>query len=121
MAKDMNYDRPKSAVVNDTPINMTILVAEKPDSPGAIGGTGNTGELDARFQADADESGGADVQDLFKLEAVPVLTADGTTKLQVTITPIKGDGTDGTPQVVNVEHDEKMDAWQTAAGRARQA
>ena len=121
MAKDMNYNRPKSTVVNDTPINMTIKVSEKPDAPQAIGGTGTTGELDARFQADADESGGADVQDLFKLEAVPVLLVGGGISLQVTVTPIKGDGTDGTPVQQSVNHDEDMDAWQTAAGRARQA
>ena len=121
MSSTDNYDRPKVAVVNDTGIVLTILVGEKPDAPTAIGGTGTTSELDSRFQADADESGGADVQDLFKLEAVPVVDVKGVVSLNITVTPIKGDATDGTVKTLSVVHDENMDAWQSAAGRARQA
>lgn len=124
MPKDFTYNRPKATVVNSTPINISLKVAEKPDTPGAIGGSGTTGELIALFQADADESGGADVQDLFKLEALPVVAADGTVTLQVTVTPIRGASpfANGTAQRMVVPHDDvTLDAWQTAAGRARQA
>lgn len=121
MGKTNNYDRPKSSGINDTGMVTSLLVGEKPDAPSAIGGTGTTAELDCRVQADADESGGADVQDLYKLEALPAVSINGEVTLKVTITPIKGDGTDGKVQVVTVTHDENMDAWQTAAGRARQA
>ncbi len=116
-----NYDRPKLAGTNVTGMVLTLLAGEKPDAPTAIGGTGTTSELDARVQADADESGGADVQDLFKIETVPVVAADGTVTLAVTITPIKGDATEGKAQVLTVTHPENMDVWQSAAGRARQA
>ena len=115
------YDRPKSSVINDTGIVLTLLVAEKPDVPIAIGGTGTTAELDCRVQADADESIGNDIQDLFKIEIVPVVAADGITTLTITVTPVKGDATDGKTQTLVVTHPENMDAWQTAAGRARQA
>ena len=121
MSATLTYDRPKVAVTNSTGMLTTILVGEKPDAPGAIGGTGTTGELDARFQMDADESGGADVQDIFKLEAIPVVAADGTVSLRVTVTPILGNAAAGTPQVVTVPHNQNVDAWQSAAGRARQA
>ena len=123
MAVTKNYDRPKLVVINDTPMDLTLLVGEKPDAPGAIGGTGTTGQLDLRIQADADESGGADVQDLFKVETNVVLNVQsGEVNLSVTATPILGDGTESpTPTTFTKKHDETMDAWQAAAGRARQA
>ena len=122
MAVTKTYNRPKSTVVNSTAIDVTIKVSEKPDAPGAIGGTGTTGNLDARFQADADESGGTDIQDLFKLETtIAVDATTGQATLTVLVTPIKGGALDGTAKSMVVTHDETMDAWQTAAGRARQA
>lgn len=121
MSKTNNYDRPKISGINDTGMDMTLLVGEKPDAPTAIGGTGTTAELDARVQADADESGGVDVQDLWKIEILPIIALSGVQTLKATLTPIKGDATEGTPQIFTVTHDEDMDAWQSAAGRARQA
>jgi len=122
MAVTKTYNRPKSTVVNSTAIDVTIKVSEKPDAPGAIGGTGTTGNLDARFQADADESGGTDIQDLFKLETtIAVDATTGQANLTVLVTPIKGGALDGTAKSMVVTHDETVDAWQTAAGRARQA
>jgi hypothetical protein len=123
MPKTFSYDRPKSVVVNSTGIDVTLFASEKPDAPVDISGTGTTGELHALFKADADESGGADVQTLFKLEALPVVGADGSVSLRVTVTPIMGASpfADGTAQQMTVPHDQTMDAWQTAAGRARQA
>ncbi len=121
MGITIDYNRLKDPEINLTGMDFSLLVSEKPDAPSAIGGTGSTGELDMRVQVDADESGGADVQDLFKVETVPLIAADGAMSLKTTITPINGDGTEGTPQILTVVHNENMDAWQTAAGRARQA
>ena len=127
MAVTKTYNRPKSTVVNSTGIACTLLAAEKPTTPVAIGGDpGNTGNLDCRIQADADESGGADVQDLFRIEtAIAVDATSGLITLTVTVTPAKGGDASGTPtgtaRSVAVQHDQTMDAWQTAAGRARQA
>ena len=122
MSATLTYDRPKSVTVNSTGMVCSLLVAEKPDVPGAIGGTGTTGNLDCRIQADADESGGADVQDLFKLEtALVVHPTTGVVTLTVTATPIKGGATNGTAKSMAVVHNETMDEWQAAAGRARQA
>ncbi|KKN73350.1 hypothetical protein LCGC14_0401630 [marine sediment metagenome] len=121
MSKTNNYDRPKLSGINDTGMDMTLLVGEKPDAPSAIGGTGSTAELDCRVQADADESGGADVQDLYKIEVLPAVALSGAQTVKITVTPIKGDASEGTPQIITVTHPENMDAWQSAAGRARQA
>ena len=122
MAVTKTYNRLKSTTVNSTGIVCTLLVGEKPDAPGAIGGTGTTGNLDCRLQADADESGGADVQDLFKLEtSIAVDSATGRIDWTITVTPILGGATEGTPTVATVTHPESMDAWQAAAGRVRQA
>ena len=121
MAATQNYNRSKNPAVNATPIVLTLLVGEKPDAPAAIGGTGTTAQLDARIQADADESGAADVQDLFRLEVVPAIgSMTAKSRVSITVTPILGDGTPGTPVTFSAEHDETMDAWQTAAGRAQQ-
>ena len=121
MGVTQTYSRDKSTTTNSTGMALTLLVGEEPDAPSAIGGTGTTGVLDSRLQADADESGGADVQDLFKIRAVPSIGSGGVISYVVTVTPILGDGTNGTPVVATITHDENMDAWQTAAGRARQA
>lgn len=121
MAGTINYERPKATPTNTTGMVATILVAEQPDSPGAIGGTGTTGILDATFRCDADESGGADVQDWAKFTVQPKIdNGTGKVTFEVTFTPVKGDGSDGAVQRHTFTHDEFMDAWQTAAGRARQ-
>jgi hypothetical protein len=122
LSATISYSRPKSATVNATGMALTLKVAEKPDSPGAIGGTGTTAQLDCRVQADADESGGTSLHDLFKIETIPGIASDtGVVTLSVTVTPILGDGSIGTPKSLITNHDQSMDAWQTAAGRARQA
>ena len=120
MGATLNYNRDKDPDQNDTPMDLTILVGEKPDAPTAIGGTGTTAVLDYRLQCDADESVGVDVQDLFKLEATPTISSDGIIRLAVTVTPILGDASEGTPVATTVEHDENMDAWQATAGRPQQ-
>lgn len=115
------YSRPKSTTVNSTGMVFTLKAEEKPETPAAFQGSGNTGNLDCRIQCDADESGGSDVQDLFKIEATPSLSAEGVITVLITVTPIKGDASAGTVGTLTVTHDQTMDVWQTAAGRARQS
>jgi hypothetical protein len=120
MTATLNYDRLKATTVNSTGMAHTVLAAEKPNAPAAVT-AGSTGALDARIQVDADESGGADVQDLWKIEATPTIGADGKPKLTVVVTPILGDATAGAAATNVYDHAQSMDAFQTAAGRARQA
>lgn len=121
MSVTKSYNRPKAAPTISTGLALTLKVAELPDSPSAIGGTGTTGQLDMRLQADADESGASDVQDLFKLTtSISIDASSGQMILSATLTPIKGDASGGTPVTVSCTHDEIADVWQAAAGRARQ-
>ncbi len=121
MAADINYDRPKIVVINDTPINVTLFGAEQPTALAALA-AGTTGIADIVVRADADESGGADVQDLFRITLTPqIVVATGELSLQVEVTPVNGDASDAPTVTSTVTHPETMDAWQTAAGRARQA
>lgn len=129
MSVTKTYNRLKSTTVNSTGIVVTVQAAEKPNSPhvfrdtdGSAEAGGTTGNVDVRIKADADESGGTDVQDLFKVEtAISVDTSSGVITLVVTTTPVKGDGTTGTAVVSTITHDENFDVWQTGAGRARQS
>lgn len=121
LAGTINYERAKVATTNTTGMIHTLLVSEQPDAVGAIGGTGTTGILDAHFEVDADESGGADVQKLWKITCTPQIASDGKITLKIDATPVKGDATDGAVISNTFNHEETMDAWQTAAGRARQA
>lgn len=123
MAATINYDRPKIATINDTPIDITIQGRESPDAFGNLGaGTGTTGVADVKFRADADESGGADVQDLWDIALTPSIhEVTGVIKMTIVATPVLGDASNGTPVTTVLTHDETSDAWQSAAGRARQA
>lgn len=126
MAANVNYDRPKSATTNNTPINIDFTAGEEPTALAALSAdnSGSSGILNVTVTADADESGGLDVQDLYRIEDIQVTInqSTGLTNLTMTITPVLGDGTDAaSPTTVTVRHPETMDAWQTAAGRARQA
>lgn len=120
MAGTISYNRAKDPAINATGMLYTILVSEKPDAVSAIGGTGTTGILDAEFQVDADESGGADVQAHGKFTITPAVDSNGVTKYTVVFTPILGAGGDGKIVTTVLTHDENMDAWQIAAGRPRQ-
>ncbi len=125
MAADVNYDREKLVVINDTPINISITGAEEPAAATvalSADGSGSTGIMNLIFSGDADESGGADIQELFRVEDLRVIIdpATGLTQLAATIIPVLGDGSDGTPETILIKHPQTMDAWQTAAGRARQ-
>lgn len=124
MAADVSYDRLKSTTINSTPINIDFLAGEEPTALAALGALGgSTGILNVTVTADADESGGVDIQDLFRIEDIQVLinTSTGLCQLSMNIIPVKGDAADGSATAVLVNHPQTMDAWQTAAGRARQA
>lgn len=126
MAANVNYDRPKDPAINDTPINIDFLAGEEPTALAALtaDNSGSTGILNVTITADADESGGADVQDLFRIEDIQVLINQetGLCQLVLNVIPVLGDGTDANtpPEQYVVNHPETMDAWQTAAGRPRQ-
>jgi hypothetical protein len=120
MPKTFTYNRPSATLVVSTGMVLTLKTAETPNAPAAVAGGGTDGVLDARFQVDADESGGTDVQDLFKILATPNIDTNGQITLTVVVTPIKGGGANGTADSIVVTHDESMDTWQTNAGRARQ-
>lgn len=122
MAKDLSYERSKSATTNTTPINHTFQGRESPDAFASLStGTGTAGAADLKVLADADESAGADVQDLWDVKVTPQLSGDGTISLLVEATPVLGDGTPGTKVSQAFSHEETMDQWQAAAGRPRQA
>ena len=124
MPKDLNYERLKSDTTNTTPMNAS---AEQRESDGvrAAYAAGTTAVFETYVRLDADESGAADVQDWFKVVITPSIEDRGSGlgrgKLTVAITPINGDASEGTTETKIVTHGETVDAWQTAAGRARQA
>ena len=119
MTVTINYNRDKDPSQNVTGIDLSILAAEEPGVPAApVAGT--TGILAGSIQADADESGGATVLDLFTFRMVPTINSAGLTTLSLTATPILGDTSLGTAQALNVQHPQTMDEWQAAAGRAQQ-
>jgi len=125
MAANVNYDRDKNPKINDTPINIDFLAGEEPTGVGALSGdnSGSSGILNVTVTADADESGGADIQDLFRIEDIQIIidVTTGLVKLTMQVIPVLGDASDAaTPIDVSVTHPETMDAWQTAAGRAQQ-
>ena len=124
MAADVNYDRPKSVVINDTPINVAFTAGEEPAAATTAltaDGSGTTGILNVNVTADADPTAGVDIQQLFRVEDLQVLidATTGRVTLSASIIPVKGDATDGTPVPLTVVHPQTMDAWQTAAGQAR--
>ncbi len=124
MAGNVNYDRDKNPKINDTPINIDFTAGEEPTALAALtaDNSGSTGILNVTLTADADESGGVDIQDLFRIEDIQVTIdqAGGLTTLTMNVIPVKGDATDGATTTLTVKHPQSMDAWQTAAGRPQQ-
>ncbi len=119
-AADFGYNRQKDPEINDTDINITLFQAEQPTALAAAA-AGTTGILDVEVRADADESGGADVQVLYKITLTPqIAVAGGAQSLKVDVTPVNGDASDAPVATTTHPHPETMDAWQTAAGRVRQ-
>ena len=119
MGSTINYEREKLVETNTTPMLITAKAAESPTAPADLAGA--TGIIDIAFDADADESAGADVQELFRVDNLQItISSEGLIKLTGSIVPVNGDATDGTPGAISAQHPQLMDAWQTAAGRARQ-
>lgn len=116
-----SYERLKEPDTNTTGIDLSGESRELPNALAAIA-AGASGDFELAISADADESGGADVQQLYRVLCTPIIQAGhpGAQSLRLTITPVLGDGGDGEATVVDVAHPEDMDAWQAAAGRARQ-
>ncbi len=123
----MTYNRPKSAVVNDTPIRVLsqVKASDKTAYPAALVDDADapsvTGIVDQQIQVDVDESGGESLKTLGTLVTSVLVAADGTTTLKVTFTPYMGNGDAGNPQEFIFNHPQSMDVFQSAAGRARQA
>lgn len=140
MSATLTYTRPAAVVTASTPIVVTAAVAEKPGVPVVIPATtgavdaahtaiaaasGSTGNISAIISVDVDESGGASVKQIFRVETAFTLSPAGPGAfpiMTVTVTPINpADQTDMTPVVLpSVPFPMSMDAFQTAAGRVRQ-
>jgi hypothetical protein len=96
-------------------------IAEGPNAPAAPSpDTGTDGKLTTEVIVGADGAGG-DYQNMFVTVQELILATDviGTTRLKVTVTPILGDGSLGTPVITHYDHPQTMDAFQAAAGNAR--
>ena len=125
MGGTVNYDRDKDPKINDTPIDIDFLAGEEPTSPLALTGdnSGSTGILNLTITADVDETGGVDVQDLFRIEDLQILIdqTTGRITLQMNVIPVLGDETDApTETLLTVIHPQTMDVYQTAGGRVQQ-
>lgn len=120
MSVTKTYARPKSAPTISTGIVLTVQAAEYPVTPVAFDEDGVGAVLDARLHCDANESGGTIDRDLFQIIATPTLNSNGSLVYTVVVTCILGDASSGTAHTLTVTHDQNMDTFQTAAGRARQ-
>lgn len=124
MGATLNYEREKLVETNTTGMDILAKAAEGTAATPVdlAGADGADGIIQIAFDADADESGGVDVQDLFRVDNLQIIiSSEGLIKLTGSIVPVLGDGTDGTAVPIDATHPELMDAWQTAAGRVRQA
>lgn len=121
MAGTLTYDRPKSATSNSTGIVLTVQAAEKPAALATLAG-GSTGVAQVRFNADADESAGSDVQAHATFEIAPTVdAATGAVVYEIRCTPSFGNGAVGATQTFRYPHPQLLDAFQTQAGRDRQS
>ena len=120
MGVTKNYNRDKDPSVNVTGIALRAKAAEgAAASPADLAGA--DGIMQVAFDADADESGGTDVQDLFRIDNLQVnISSTGVVTLIGTPVAVLGDGSEVTGTPINFAHPQNMDAWQTAAGRPRQ-
>lgn len=121
MGDTLNYNRPKASAVNDTAIDITIKSGESDESP-LPDTAGTTGITKTEYYADADESGSSDIQLLATFLITPAIDVNtGRITFTVAFTPKGGGGGAGTTTSQVFTHHETMDAWQAAAGRARQS
>ena len=120
MQADITYERTKSTGTNTTDMNVTWTAAESGETQSSAF-TGSTGVLDARMRLDLDESVGVDIQEVAKIECTPGLSENGSLSILISVTPIKGDGTELTPRLYKFVHPDNVDTIQTDGGRPRQA
>jgi len=122
MSVTTNYNRSKDPAVNVTGIAIVPKAGEEPTAVAALAG-GTTGIVNVEFEGDADESGGATLVNIFRVDdlRIAIDNATGLMRLTGLIVPVLGDGTDApTTYPINQAHPQTADAWQTAAGRAKQ-
>ena len=126
MPLTINYNRPSISLTAVAPMVHTILATETLVSGAdvlvaieSVGVIGDTGVARLEYQVDADESGGADVQTMYKILITPSIDAGGNHTLTLAVTPVGGAGADLAAKTLAVTHPEKVDAWQTAAGNPR--
>lgn len=120
MGVTKNFNCDKSPDTNVTGIAIRAKAAEgAAASPVDLAGA--DGIMQLAFDADADESVGTAIEDLFRIDNLQiVLGSAGALELIATVVPVLGDGTDGPSTAIKVAHPQNMDAWQAAAGRAQQ-
>jgi hypothetical protein len=114
MPEIIDYNRPKATTVNDTPINFKILLAEQPNAVADVATPGTTANLDSYLECNI-----GSWKSLFHITTEQQLMQSGLILIVVTVTPILGDGSNGTPIVNTFVHDQNMDNFQTAAGFPR--
>ena len=126
MPLTINYNRPSVTLTAVAPMVHTILATERLADGSdvlvameSVGVIGDTGVARLEYQVDADESGGADVQTMYKIDVTPTITSDGKHTLTFVVTPVGGAGGDLPAQTLAVLHPETVDAWQSAAGNPR--
>lgn len=115
------YDRTKIAISNPTGIALTTKACEMPNALAAMPTAGGeSGIVRVLYTADADESGGADVQNHARFKFTPGLTTGGQFSVGIEFVPIGGAGGDGTTQSATLVHPQSMDDFQADGGRPRQ-
>lgn len=128
------YTRPKAAATNSTGMAIHLQVAEGAGVPtellagsgdaGVAAAAGLDGNLHAKWQADVTEGGGTSdsLKTMYLLDTVLTMGTDVSAKANMflTLTPVNGDGTQGTPLTISLDHPQTMDAFQTTGGRVRQ-
>lgn len=115
------YSRIKDPSTNSTGMDLSYQGSELPTAKAALV-AGASGDAQIHIEVDADESAGTDVQDAWTVKLIPTISPamPGTMGLTIEVTPVLGDASDGTKLTYQAAHEETMDAWQAAAGRAQQ-
>lgn len=117
--KTVFFERPLLNVTQNTAVPLQVQAAEKPNTPAVLSPEGTTAELDIRLQADPDPSGSFQWQDFFKMLFTPSIAADGKPSLDIQLTSVLGNGTDGALQEDTFEHSQTMDNFLSQAGVGR--
>ncbi len=119
MPETLDYDRPLADPVESTPIAFKLLLSELPEVPAAVAVDGTTSDVLAYLELDVDDDVTVDWRSLFRIETAQALSISGILTLTITVTPILGNGSDGTPSVYVFTHQQNMDTIQTLGGFPR--